>query len=93
MSIEQKLFEVKTFQLQSMSNAIKCIDQRFAFKNSRISFLALKNLSATVLYAKKSVAGGVIRRVIYHFFGGIDTNQWLSGQGESQRVGRHGFDS
>ena len=34
MSIEQKLCEVKIFQLQSMSNAIRCINQRFAFKNS-----------------------------------------------------------
>ena len=52
-----------------MSNAIRCIIQRFAFKNSRISCLALifhlKNPSMTVLYAKKSVAGGEIRRVIY----------------------------
>ena len=64
MSIEQKLCEVKIFQLQSMLNAIRCIDQRFAFKNSRISCLALifnlKNQSTTVLYAKKSVAGGEI---------------------------------
>ena len=56
MSIEQKLCKVKIFQLQSMSNAIRCIDQRFAFKNSRISCLALifklKNPSTTVLYAK-----------------------------------------
>ena len=55
-----------------MSNAIRCIDQRFAFKNSRISRLALifnlKNPSTTILYAKKSVAGGEIRLVIYHFF-------------------------
>ena len=55
-----------------MSNAIRCIDQRFAFKNSRISCLALifkmKNQRTTVLYAKKSVAGGEIRRVIYRFF-------------------------
>ena len=72
MSIEQKLCKVKIFQLQSMSNAIRCIDQRFAFKNSRISCLALifnlKNPSTTVLYAKKSVAGGEIWRVIYRFF-------------------------
>ena len=71
MSIEQKLCKVKIFQLQSMSNAIRYIDQRFAFKNSRISCLTLifklKNPSTTVLYAKKSVAGGEIRRVIYHF--------------------------
>ena len=59
MSIEQKLCKVKIFQLQSMSNAIRCIDQRFAFKNSRISFLALIfNPRTTVLKAKKFVAGG-----------------------------------
>ena len=56
MSIERKLCEVKIFQLQSMSNAIRCIDQRFAFKNYRISCLALifnlNNLSTTVLYTK-----------------------------------------
>ena len=68
-SIEQKLCEVKKLQLQSMSNKIRCIDQRFACENSRISCLA-----DAVLWS-------------------IDTNQWLSGQGESERVGRHGFDS
>ena len=36
-----KLCEVKIFQLQSMSNAIRCIDHRFAFKNSGIACLAL----------------------------------------------------
>ena len=36
MSIEQKLF-----QIQSMSNIIKCIDKRFAIKNLGISRLAL----------------------------------------------------
>ena len=41
MSTEQKLCEVKIFQLQSMSNAKRCINQRFAFKNSRITRLAL----------------------------------------------------
>ena len=64
MIIDEKLCEVKVFQLQSMLNATKCMDQRFAFKNSRISCLALifnlKNPSMTVLYAKKSVAGGKI---------------------------------
>ena len=85
MSIEQKLCKVKIFQLQSMSNAIKCIDQRFAFKNFAISCLALifnlKNPSTTVLYAKKLVAGGEIGRVIYRFFRAlaINMNQWLSG--------------
>ena len=32
MSIEKKLREVKIFQLQSLSNAIRCIDQRFALR-------------------------------------------------------------
>ena len=65
-----------------MSNAIGCIDQRFAFKNSRISCLPLifklKNPRTTVLFAKKSVAGGEIRRVIYRFFRATDTYLWLS---------------
>ena len=69
MTIEQKLYEVKIVQLQSMLNAIRCIDQRFAFKKSRISCLALKfnlnNRRTTVLYSKKSVAGGVIGVVSY----------------------------
>ena len=83
MSIEQKLCEVKIFQLQSMSNVIRCIDQRFAFKNSRVSCLVLifkmKNPSTIVLYTKKSVAGGEIRQDIYRFFGSIDTNLRLGG--------------
>ena len=83
MSIEQNMCEVKIFQLQSMSNAIRCINQRFAYKNSRISCLALifnlKSPSTTVLYAKQLVAGGEIRRVIYSFFRAIDMNQWLRG--------------
>ena len=66
MSIEQKLCTVKIFQLQSMLNVIRCIDQRLVLKNSCVSCLALtfklKNLSTTVLYAKKSVAGGEIWR-------------------------------
>ena len=80
-----------------MSNAMRCIDQRFAFKNSRISCLALifnlNNPRTTVLYAKKSVAGSEIRRVMYRFFRAIDTNQWLSVLRESQRAGRLGFES
>ena len=58
MSIEQNLCKVKIFQLQSMLNWIRCIDQRFAFKNSRISCLALifnlNNTRTTVLYSKKT---------------------------------------
>ena len=56
MSNEQKLCEVKIFQLQSMSNAVRCIDQRFAFKNSGISCLALiynlNNPRTAVMYEK-----------------------------------------
>ena len=61
-----------------MSNAIRCIDQRFALESSCISSLALifnfNNPRPTVLYAKKLVAGGDIRRVMYRFFRAIDTN-------------------
>ena len=57
MSMEQKLCELKKFQLQSMLNAIRCINHRFAFKNSCIACLALiLNLSyprSTILHAKK----------------------------------------
>ena len=85
MSIEQKLCDVKIFpsQLQFISNAIRSIDQRFVFKNSRISCLALifnlNNQRTTVLYAKKSFAGGETRRVMYRFFQAIDANLRLSG--------------
>ena len=41
MSNEQKLCEVKIFQLKSMSNVIRCIDQRFVFKKSGICFFFL----------------------------------------------------
>ena len=40
MSIGQNLCEKKVFQFKSMSNAIICIEKRFAVKNSRISGLA-----------------------------------------------------
>ena len=43
MRIKKKLCEVKIFQLQSMSNVKRCIDQRFAFNNSGISCLALED--------------------------------------------------
>ena len=86
MSLEQKLCQVKIFQIQPISNAIWCIDQKFAFKNSCISCLALIfNLNIprmTILYA--GIAGCKIQHT--------DMNLWLSGSGESQRVGRVGFD-
>ena len=68
--IEQKLCKVKIFQLQSTLNvSIKGLCSRI-LKNSRISCLAFifKLKNPTVLYCKKLVAGGEIRRVIYHFF-------------------------
>ena len=55
-------------------DVIRCIDQRFALagKNSLISCLLLifnlNNPRTTVLYAKKSVAGGEMLTVIYCFF-------------------------
>ena len=86
MSIEQKLCEMKIFQLQSMLNAIRFIDQRFAFKISRKSCLALifnlKNPSTTALIANKLVEGGEIQRVIYCLFSAFDMNLWLRGSGE-----------
>ena len=54
--IELNLCEVKIFLLQSLSNAITCIDQRFADKDSGISCLALifnlSNPNRTMLHAK-----------------------------------------
>ena len=41
--------------------------QEFSYSCLALIF-NLKNPSTTVLYAKKSVAGGEIRRVIYRFF-------------------------
>ena len=59
MSVEQKLCKVKIFQLKSMSNVRRCIDQRYAFKNSGISCLALmfnlSNLRTTILHSKKQL--------------------------------------
>ena len=62
----------------------KMYQSKVCVKNSGISCLArplifnLNNPRTTVLYAKKLVAGGEIRRVI-PFFLVIETNQWLSG--------------
>ena len=59
MSIELKFCIVKIFQLQSMLNAIRCIDQSISFKNSGVVCLALIfNLSyprLTILHAKKQL--------------------------------------
>ena len=66
---EQILCKVKIFQLQSMSNEITCINQRFAVKKSGISCLALifvlSNLRRTILHY---VAGCETLQVIYSFF-------------------------
>ena len=73
MSIEQNLCEEKTFQLQSMSNVIICIDIRFAFKNLGISVLpwcstwAIRECQSCT--HKKAVQGCEIYYVIYLFFG------------------------
>ena len=88
MSNEQKLCEVKIFQLQSMSNAIKCIDlhsrilnsERFALKNSDIALtIVLSNQRGTILLLisarKKAIAGNL--QVTYHFFLQIYTNHGL----------------
>ena len=41
MNVEQNLCEVKIFQPQSMSNTMRCINQRFELKISGLSCLAL----------------------------------------------------
>ena len=87
MSSEQKLCTVKIIQLQSMSNALRFIDLRFALKNFLISCPALifnlNNPRTTVLYAKKSVAGGDIGRRLrtsrIPFFSGNRYEPWQSG--------------
>ena len=80
LSIEQKLCELKIFQLQSMSNAKRCIDQRFAFKNSGVSCLALifnlKNPSTTVLYEKTRLQVAKYDKLYTIFF-----EQWIRTDG------------
>ena len=75
----------ENIQLQSVLNAIRCIDQRFVLKDSSISCLALMNLSnlrTTILQAKMLL---LVARYInsYNVFWGrliiIDMNLWLSG--------------
>ena len=75
-----------------MSNAIRCIDQRFAFKNSGISCLTLifklKNPSTTVLYAKNQLQVAKYDESYTVFF-----ELYLRLVAVLQRVGRRGFDS
>ena len=75
MSNEENMCEVKTFQFQSMSNAIRCIDQRFAFKidkNSGISCLAwifnLSNLRTTILHSKQRLQVAKHNKIDMVFF-------------------------
>ena len=86
MSIEQKFCKVKIFELQSMLNVIRCINQRFGFKNSRISCLAtlalifiLNNPRSTVLNAKNQFQMAKYDESYTFFSHTTDTNLWLSG--------------
>ena len=62
---------------KSMSNAIRCIDQRFAFKNSSISCLALifnlNNLRTTILHSKKRLQVAKHFKICTVFFQPTDT--------------------
>ena len=81
MSNEQKMCEVKMFQLKYMLNATRCINQRFAFKNSGIVCLALIfNLSylRTTILQPKAVPGCEALKLIYCSFLQTNTNPWLS---------------
>ena len=61
-----------------MSNAIRCIDERFAFKNSGISFLALifnlSNLRTTILHSKNQFQNGRYEKLYTVFFLLNDSN-------------------
>ena len=58
-----------------MSNAIRCIDQRFEFKNSGISCLAL------IFNLESQKCGSASDESSTIFLREIDTNAWLSGEG------------
>ena len=70
-----------------MSNAIRCIEQRFAFKNSGKSCLALlfnlSNLITTILHAQKQFQVAT-HYESYPVFQPNDTNLWLSRSSKSQ---------
>ena len=69
-----KICVKKIFQLQSMLNVIRCIDQRFEFKNSDILCLALifnlSNQRTTILPAKRSFQVARYDKSHAGFFGG-----------------------
>ena len=98
MSIRQNFCQEKIFQLQSqaMSNAITCINKRFAVKNYGICCLTLifnlNNLRMTMLQSKTLVQECEIWRVIFSLFRYIDTKLWLSGGDKLLWVWRYGFD-
>ena len=66
-----------------MSNAITCIQQKFAFKNSGISCLAL-------IFNLSNLSGSWLRDMTSHLIG---MSLWFSGYGESWQVWRHGINS
>ena len=86
MSIEQKLCKVKKIQLQSMSNAMRCFDHRFVFKNSGFACLALifnltlSYLRSTILHQKNGETPKVMWRVTYCFFQEINTSLYPSAE-------------
>ena len=92
-SKKQKLYKVRIFQLQSMSNALRCIDQRFAFKNSGSSCLALilnlSNLQMTILHTQKEVPGSKIQLHlgIHHFFSLLIQTHGLVVKVSSRKLG------
>ena len=87
MSIEQKLCGEKIFQVQSWQSksiAIRCIDQRFAFKNYGISCLA-KNRCQVARYDKSYT---FFFSWLIRTYGSMVTELTVT-----QRVGWLGFDS
>ena len=101
MSIEQKLCEVKIFQLQFMSNVIRswskvCIQKFWYFLSGLdIQLEQSKNdIVATILYAKKSVAGYQIQREKYFYFSELIRTYGLAvkvSRRESGDLGSNGF--
>ena len=67
-------------------NVIRCIYQRFVFKNSGFLVpsqasldLQLEPSRTTILFAKKLVAGWETTQVMYSFFLHVDMNLWFGG--------------
>ena len=86
MSYRQKLCQVKIFQLHSMSNAIRCINQCFEFESSVFLCLTLiynlSNLRTTILHSKKQLQDQYRLQNTWtniHFFLQTDKNPCFSG--------------